>query len=152
MLVEALQYELSIRRCTGVCITEDPGNDRIVVEWGGETIQFDLVGRRLFARNLATTRRRAEVLAHINASLSMPSPPKAAEQLIRLVVDARTQDAVLGDLQEIYVESITPQYGEGYARIWYWVHAVRTCASFGVDRTISTLSRLGEAIRKFYAG
>jgi putative ABC transport system permease protein len=54
-----------------------------------------------------------------------PTPPRAAEWLLQVLLDERSRDAVIGDLHEGY-DQLRQTRGIAAARRWYWTQSARS--------------------------
>ena len=50
--------------------------------------------------------------------------PRVPRLLLR-ALDAIERDAVIGDLEEEYLEHVRPRQGPVRARVWFWKHLVQ---------------------------
>lgn len=51
-------------------------------------------------------------------------PPRIA-QFALLMIPRRNREHLLGDLEEEYRAIVLPEYGQFWARVWYWVQAIQ---------------------------
>jgi hypothetical protein len=56
-------------------------------------------------------------------------PPSGACFLLNLLLAKADRDAIPGDLEEEFTNSILPKYGARRARFWFWTQTVRTIAT-----------------------
>ena len=63
-----------------------------------------------------------------------PGPPRLASWLLRQAIPSATRDAVIGDLDEEFVEDVLPRLGSSRARRWYWRQAFSLVFAFGSAR------------------
>ena len=72
--------------------------------------------------------------------MTHPTPPAAAERLLRLSVrDPEWRDAVTGDLRE-ELATVMRQRGAAAARRWYWRQSLRLTARFAAGRVIPSIT------------
>ena len=64
----------------------------------------------------------------------MTAPPRLAIWLLSRTVPAGCRDAVLGDLEEEFVEQAVPQLGARRARLWFWRQAFSLARAYALAR------------------
>lgn len=68
---------------------------------------------------------KAHELAHYNVVLPQPvQPPNKLKSLLRLISGERDEEAILGDLDEIYM-AMAAESGKRHADRWYYKQTVR---------------------------
>jgi hypothetical protein len=78
-------------------------------------------------------------------------PPAAAERMLRWIIPLKLQDAILGDLAEMYADTHA-KFGPREARRLYWWHALRSVAPVLRQAAVrwSALVWLGEWLRRTF--
>ena len=64
----------------------------------------------------------------------MTAPPRLAIWLLSRTVPAGCRDAVLGDLEEEFVEQALPRLGARRARLWFWRQAFSLARAYALAR------------------
>ena len=57
------------------------------------------------------------------------SPPALAEKMLGIIYSDKGQFTHLGDFEEMFLY-ICENKGKGYARIWYWLHIIKSLPGF----------------------
>lgn len=73
--------------------------------------------------------------------------PRMARLVVRLALDPRTSEPLLGDLEELFPKMVT-DHGTTVAHAWYWWQAVRVVISLVPWKTILGLGAVREAIKR----
>jgi hypothetical protein len=76
--------------------------------------------------------RKVDRLIWFGPSVSASALPCAAEKLLSLACPPDRLEAVLGCMEECYVQ-MAARHGERFARRWYWWQTARSVAWFGME-------------------
>jgi hypothetical protein len=103
-------------------------------EFGREFLDFaKLVGPVLISHENKAARESARV-------------PLFGEYLLKLFLSARDREAIPGDLEEEFFESIS-RYGLGPARVWYWTQVIWSIGPIVAARASKAMTMLAELLK-----
>jgi len=58
-------------------------------------------------------------------------PPRSAEYLLRCLLPRKNRQYFLGCLEEEFRTVMLPEYGESWARVYYWMQTIQSLAAVG---------------------
>jgi hypothetical protein len=85
-------------------------------------------------RNLATTRHPDQTPKPRRARRDRV--PRIGEYVLYLLLPRRDRDPIIGDLREIYFETIEPKFGRAAAWWWYWTQVARCLSALTPVRLV----------------
>lgn len=78
------------------------------------------------------------------------TPPNNAEFLLYLLISPGSTEDIIGDLVEECNSTILPKFGDGRARFWFWMQAVRSIWTH--NKLTVFFSKIGDVFKRFSSG
>lgn len=132
---------------------DDPGDYQFKDYSDCPVVYVDHEGRKVQVRAVKTHNGYIYLLDEPRAespSEPIPQPPINAEYILHLLLNRNEQEAVIGDLLELYPKKVE-RLGECRARFWFYAEVIRSIWPL-IRRAIaraSGLIALGEWIRRY---
>jgi hypothetical protein len=86
--------------------------------------ELGTIARRYFERNQAPN---CALEHHAKRTrVRRDRVPRVGEYVLYLLLPRKDRDPIIGDLRELYADTIKPKFGPVAARWWYWTQVVKS--------------------------
>jgi hypothetical protein len=73
--------------------------------------------------------------------------PRVGEYVLYLLLPRKDRDPIIGDLHEMYFDTIKPKFGRAAAWWWYWAQVVKCLGTLTPVRMVKWAALAAAALR-----